>query len=225
MAGFIRRFGFSPGVETITLIEGVIIVDLPPPGAINGVSAGTVGMVGEFPDMTYATAVDVAGLVNAIASGKGPAAPAFDLEVLWRRTDTWPRPLTAALIDGRLATAELRGRPTVLNFWASWCIPCRQEAPILTASARAHAGKVVFVGIDVQDLTGDAKAFLREFDVPYVSVRDGSERTYRVYGLTGVPETYYLDTAGRIIAHTPGAITRASLEAGISQATSGRPTP
>ena len=165
------------------------------------------------------------GLVNAIASGKGPAAPAFDLEVLWRRTDTWPRPLTAALIDGRLATAELRGRPTVLNFWASWCIPCRQEAPILTASARAHAGRVVFVGIDVQDLTGDAKAFLREFDVPYVSVRDGSERTYRVYGLTGVPETYYLDTAGRIIAHTPGAITRASLEAGISQATSGRPTP
>jgi hypothetical protein len=64
MAGFIRRYGYSPGVETITLIEGVIIVDLPPPGAINGVSSGTVGLAGEFPDMTYATAVDSAGLVT-----------------------------------------------------------------------------------------------------------------------------------------------------------------
>ncbi len=67
MAGFIRRYGFSPGVETITLIEGVIIVDLPPPGAINGVSSGTVGIVGEFPDMTYATAVDTAGVVTTKA--------------------------------------------------------------------------------------------------------------------------------------------------------------
>jgi len=64
MAGFIRRYGFSPGVETITLIEGVIIVDLPPPGAINGVSSGTVGIVGEFSDMTYATAVDSTGAVT-----------------------------------------------------------------------------------------------------------------------------------------------------------------
>lgn len=64
MAGFIRRYGFFPGVETIMLIEGVVIVDLPPPGAINGISAGTVGMVGEFPDLTYATAVDATGVVT-----------------------------------------------------------------------------------------------------------------------------------------------------------------
>jgi hypothetical protein len=68
MAGFIRRYGFSPGVETITLIEGVVIVDLPPPGAINGISTGTVGMVGEFPDMTYATAVDSSGVVTTRAN-------------------------------------------------------------------------------------------------------------------------------------------------------------
>lgn len=64
MAGFIRRYGFFPGIETITLIEGVVIVDLPPPGAINGISAGTVGMVGEFSDLTYATQVDAAGVVT-----------------------------------------------------------------------------------------------------------------------------------------------------------------
>ena len=64
MAGFIRRYGFQPGVETITLIEGVIIVDLPPPGAINGVSTGVVGIVGEFADMSYATSVDASGVVT-----------------------------------------------------------------------------------------------------------------------------------------------------------------
>ena len=112
-----------------------------------------------------------------------------------------------------------------MNFWASWCIPCRKEAPILTASARAHAGKVVFVGIDVRDLTSDAKAFLREFNVPYVSVRDRDDRTFLVYGLIGVPETYCLDTAGRIVAHTPGAVTRAVLEAGITRAIEGKTGP
>lgn len=64
MAGFIRRYGFQPGVETITLIEGVVIVDLPPPGSIAGVSTGVVGLVGEFPDLTYATAVDAVGVVT-----------------------------------------------------------------------------------------------------------------------------------------------------------------
>lgn len=66
MAGFIRRYGFSPGTETITLIEGVIIIDLPPPGAVNGVSSGVVGMAGEFADMTYATAVSASGVVTTL---------------------------------------------------------------------------------------------------------------------------------------------------------------
>jgi hypothetical protein len=64
VAGFIRRFGFFPGVETITLIEGVVIVDTPPPGNVSGVSTGTVALVGEFPDMTFACAVDSAGAVT-----------------------------------------------------------------------------------------------------------------------------------------------------------------
>ncbi len=162
-------------------------------------------------------------LVAQIAAGEAPRAPAFELEVIWPRTETWPRELRAAIAEGKLSLAEVRGRPVVLNIWASWCIPCRDEAPILNASARAHRGEVVFVGIDVQDLRSDALAFLREFDVAYVSVRDEGDETYRAYGLTGVPETYYLDADGRIVAHSPGAISRATLEAGIAQAMEGRP--
>ena len=160
-------------------------------------------------------------LVAQIAAGEAPSAPAFELEVIWPGTESWPADLQAAA-DGRLSLAELRGRPVVLNFWASWCIPCRDEAPSLNASAGAHRGEVVFVGVDVQDLRSDALSFLREFNVAYVSVRDEADETFRAYGLTGVPETYYVSADGRIVAHSPGAITRSSLEAGITQAIEGR---
>ena len=165
--------------------------------------------------LLWATLIHTRGqsLPARIAAGEKPAAPHFELEVIWPEGRT-----------GTLALEDLRGRPAVLNFWASWCIPCRDEAPILDASSRAHAGEVQFVGVDVQDLRSDALAFLREFDVPYVSVRDGTNKTYEAYGLTGVPETYYLDAEGRIVAHAPGAVSADTLEEGIAQAIEGRPS-
>jgi len=108
----------------------------------------------------------------------------------------------------------------VLNFWASWCIPCRQEAPILHAAALRHRGRVVFTGVDVKDLTGDAIRFARKYQVNYVSARDGfGGKTWDSYGLTGVPETYFLDERGRIVAHIPGAVTPQTLEQGITSIT------
>ena len=163
------------------------------------------------------------GLVAKIAQGQTPAAPPFDLEAVWPENRAWPRELEAALADGRLTLGELRGHPVVLNMWASWCIPCRREAPILNTSARTHAGEVTFVGIDVRDLRSDARDFLQEFHVPYVSLRDRDDTIFTKFGLTGVPETYYLDQAGRIIAHTPGPITHRTLEAGIREAMNGVP--
>src|SRR6266511_3403258 len=94
-----------------------------------------------------------------------------------------------------------------------------QDAPRLAASARAHAGKVAFLGIDVQDFRSDARKFLDRFDTPYVSVRAGGD-VYDDYGLTGVPETYWLDRRGRIVGHYPGEISREQLEAGIRRVVS-----
>jgi cytochrome c biogenesis protein CcmG/thiol:disulfide interchange protein DsbE len=117
-----------------------------------------------------------------------------------------------------VSLSELRGKPVVLNFWASWCVPCGREAPRLAASAKAHYGEVVFLGLDVKDFSDDARKFLRKYKVNYVSVRDGGSRSYNEYGLTGLPETYFLDRHGRIVAHKLGEIRRNELESGINQA-------
>lgn len=155
-------------------------------------------------------------LVAEIRKGKNPPAPNFALPVLWARAETWPPDARRALRDQTVSLRELRGHPLVLNFWASWCVPCKDEAPRLAAAARAHTGQVVFLGIDVQDFKGDARKFLKRFDTPYVSVHGGgSGGIYADYGLTGVPETYWLDARGRIVAQYPGEISRTQLEDGI----------
>jgi cytochrome c biogenesis protein CcmG, thiol:disulfide interchange protein DsbE len=106
----------------------------------------------------------------------------------------------------------------VINFWASWCVPCAKEAPLLRAAARAHEGQVAFLGIDINDFKSDARHFLRKYKVNYVSLRDNSGSTQERYGLTGVPETYYLNAEGRIVAHSPGQLSRDDLEQSLAQA-------
>ena len=163
-----------------------------------------------------------ANLVANVRKGEKPVAPAFTLSVIWTHDETWPPRLRRALADGKTAIAELRGYPVVLNVWASWCVPCKKEAPELAASARAHAGKVAFLGLDVQDLKSDARRFLEHYDVRYVSVRDGSGATGDAYGITGVPETYWIDARGRIVDHYPGQVSRRQLEDGIRAAQASR---
>ncbi len=160
-------------------------------------------------------------LVSEVKAGNTPLAPDFDLSVLWPHAETWPAKLRGALADDRVSLSELRGYPVVMNFWASWCVPCKAEAPRLVASAQRHAGEVVFLGVDVQDLKGDARSFLERYKTNYVSVRDGGSSTYANYGLTGLPETYYLDARGRVVDHAVGEISPEELEAGIASAIAG----
>ncbi len=162
-------------------------------------------------------------LIASVKAGRAPPAPSFELPVLWSESGTWPTSVQPVLGDGRLALAEMSGHPVVLNFWASWCIPCKKEAPLLEASARSHRGRVLFLGIDIQDLRSSARRFLREIKADYPSVRDGGEGTSSNFGLTGVPETYYLDARHRIVGHTVGQVSRRDLEAGIAAATQGQP--
>ena len=121
---------------------------------------------------------------------------------------------------GPLQLASLRGKAVVLNFWASWCIPCKQEAPQLQSASQRWGGRgVVVVGIDSQDFSGDARRFMRKYSVTYPVVRDGSGKIVGRYGVDGFPETFFVDRRGRIVGdHIQGPVTRDALERNIRRA-------
>ncbi|MHB1243844.1 MAG: TlpA family protein disulfide reductase [Gaiellaceae bacterium] len=121
----------------------------------------------------------------------------------------------------RRARARLDARPgRRLNLWASWCIPCKEETPLLQRSWRRWKGRgAVFVGINAKDLRADARAFLRRYGVTYPNVYDGKGSILGRYGVTGFPETYFLDGWGRVVYRIVGAIrTPAELDAAIERA-------
>jgi cytochrome c biogenesis protein CcmG/thiol:disulfide interchange protein DsbE len=135
-----------------------------------------------------------ASISVALARGLTPEAPAFALP----RLDT----------RGTLDLGSLRGRVVVLNFWASWCVPCREEAVALEATWRRYRDRgVVVLGVNVQDLVPEAERFLQQTRATFPVVRDRDNSVYRAYGLTGVPETFFIDRSGRIIRKFPGAVT------------------
>jgi cytochrome c biogenesis protein CcmG/thiol:disulfide interchange protein DsbE len=165
---------------------------------------------------------------DALARAEAIDAPGFELEVLERGRVPAPLAPTVdrAAADGRVALSELRGTPVVLNFWASWCDPCRVEAPVLERGWR-QAGRrgVLFLGLDMQDVRGDAREFLREFSITYPNIREGDKETARRYGMTGIPETFFISADGRVVGHVIGALTPEQLRAGVDVARAGRPEP
>jgi cytochrome c biogenesis protein CcmG, thiol:disulfide interchange protein DsbE len=108
--------------------------------------------------------------------------------------------------DGTLALSELRGRPLVLNFWASWCVPCKDEAPLLKGAHEQFGKRVEFVGVDIKDARSSALAFARRYDLDYLHVRDENGAIYADYGLTGQPETFFIDGEGEIVEHVNGPV-------------------
>jgi len=125
----------------------------------------------------------------------GAPAPSFSL----RRIDG----------AGTLDLASLHGKAVVLNFWASWCVPCKGEAAMLEQAWKQYRSQgVVFLGVDYHDVTSDARTFLTHHGITYPTVQDGSGAVGDRYGLTGVPETYFIDRNGRLVgAHVVGTIT------------------
>ena len=102
--------------------------------------------------------------------------------------------------DRPLSLTSLRGKAVVLNFWASWCIPCKDEAPILEQTWRKYRRQgLVVVGIDAQDFKGDARRFARRYGITYPIVHDGPGTSLGRYGVVGFPETYFIDRRGRLV--------------------------
>lgn len=140
-------------------------------------------------------------------------APAFALTVLSPGIPPSPSaahaggaaPAAIPPAGGRLTLSALRGHPVVVNFWGSWCGPCRAEMPLLVKAWRTYAARgVVIVGFDVDDTPAEARRFLEEYHVDYPIVTVPNERLPRAYGVIGLPTTVFVDAAGMIRARQLG---------------------
>jgi len=106
--------------------------------------------------------------------------------------------------------------PLVINFWASWCLPCRNEAPLLEAAWQEYGERVRFLGINFQDREADALAFLEEFGHTFPSGADPRGEAGRDFRLIGVPTTYFVDARGTIRTVKVGEIDAAELESNVA---------
>ena len=125
-----------------------------------------------------------------------------------------------------LRLSSLRGRPAFIDVWASWCVPCREEAPGLARLWRRYRSRVQFLGIDVEDSRGDARAFLHRYGLGYPSIFDRQASLAGRLGFFGLPTAYLVDERGRIAARLIGKQRLTTLASGLAavagEAKSGR---
>lgn len=134
----------------------------------------------------------------------GRPAPSFAL----REVDT----------GNTLSLDQFRGKPVVLNFWATWCGPCYEEHPVLVANARALQPQVQFIGVVFQDTEEKIQRFLRERGSAYPTLIDDAGKTSIAYGVGGVPETFFLDRSGTIVAKYSGPLNGPALQEHLQRA-------
>jgi len=126
------------------------------------------------------------GVSQALKDGKHPTAPVFDLSRLDGR--------------GRIDLASVRGKkPIVLDFWASWCVPCIHESRRLEAALRRYGDRVAFIGVDTKDFSTDARAWQREHGITYPSVHDGSGSILAKWGGLPIPRIFFVDRKGKVV--------------------------
>ena len=166
------------------------------------VAAGLIGLLG----YGLVSKSEDTSIEQAVARGERPAAPSMKLPLLGGQ--------------GTQSLADLRGKVVVLNFWASWCVPCKAEAPILdeaqTRLAKDGAGTVV--GVTYDDASPDSLRFVRDLGISYPSVRDVGTKLARRFGTHRIPETFVIDAQGRIVDLHRGQIDAAFVDRALGKA-------
>ena len=139
---------------------------------------------------------------SASTSHTDPAAPAFTLA-----------PLGGS--GQRISLSQYRGKPLIVNFWASWCSPCQQETPLLAQWYKQQHGRVDLVGLDENDSAADALKFAHAKGITYPIGTDAALAAASAYGVTGLPQTFFLNAQHRIVDRVYGAVTEAALAKGV----------
>ncbi|MDA8392497.1 MAG: TlpA disulfide reductase family protein [Actinomycetota bacterium] len=176
--------------------------------------------VGAALGMLAAFAVPRPGATRSPPQPSQPQGPLKSISVLPTKVDR-PAPgfiLPLLNAHGTQSLTSLRGKVVVLNFWASWCVACRAEAPQLEALWRRYRRRgVVFLGVDVKDTAPAASAFARRYGVTYASVVDAAGSTTATYGILGLPDTYIVDPHGNIRFIIIGEIDPASFRSALDR--------
>jgi peroxiredoxin len=147
-------------------------------------------------------------LRDAVWDGETPMAPAFELS----RLDG----------AGSVSLESLRGNAVVINFWASWCEPCKEESPRLEeAWQRFRERDVVVLGIDTHDFRSEGQRFVDRYALSYPILHDKGGSAFKRYGLVGLPETMFVDRGGRIVAWVQGPLSEEDLDRNIALALEG----
>ena len=139
--------------------------------------------------------------------------------------NTPPAPVLAKSLNltalGRPGTPvslnQYRGRAVVVNFFASWCVPCKAETPLLARFYRAHHGQVPIIGVDVNDSTSNAEHFTKSAGVEYPLASDPNGLTATRWGVVAIPQTFFLDPSHHIVKRVFGAVKPADLDAGLAR--------
>jgi cytochrome c biogenesis protein CcmG/thiol:disulfide interchange protein DsbE len=125
-------------------------------------------------------------VAQALDKGKHPTAPPFDLKRLRG--------------DGSVDLASLRGHtPIVLDFWASWCLPCIHESKRLQAAMHEYGGRITFLGVDTKDYGPDARTWQRKHGITYPSVHDGDGKVLSRWGGLPIPRIFFIDRKGKVV--------------------------
>jgi cytochrome c biogenesis protein CcmG/thiol:disulfide interchange protein DsbE len=120
--------------------------------------------------------------------------------------------------DGSLKLSSLRGKVIVVNFWATWCIPCKREAPLFQKAFERYKGQVTFVGVDTADFTGGGRKFLERYGVRYPNVRDPDTSVLDDYGGLPIPRTYVIDRTWTVSGYIYGETREETLRSAIEEA-------
>jgi cytochrome c biogenesis protein CcmG, thiol:disulfide interchange protein DsbE len=163
----------------------------------------------------------IVALVGLLAYGLAANEPDREVEESLARGDLQPAPaleLPRLSGVGTESLEDYRGKVVVLNFWASWCKPCREESPLLDRwHQRMRRGGGTVLGVDTLDVVEDARDFIREYELSYPMLRDGEGASRENFGIIGFPETFVIDRRGRIAAVRRGPVDDAFMRSQVAR--------
>jgi cytochrome c biogenesis protein CcmG, thiol:disulfide interchange protein DsbE len=168
-----------------------------------GIFAGVSGSGSAGPAAASAGSAGSSAGTSSAQAAHGQQAPAFDLAALGHP-------------GGHVSLGGYAGRPLIVNFFASWCVPCRQETPLMAQFYKSQHGAVTVIGVDTNDSSASALKFTRNYGVSYPVASDPAATTAGSFGVSALPQTFFLNAQHRVVDRVYGAVTKASLARGVN---------